>query len=71
MVMAKVYAVKVGRQPGIYRSWPECEAQVRGFSGAEYKSCATAELAQAWLSGQCAPSLSPTSTDGVVRIYTR
>jgi ribonuclease HI len=71
--MAKVYAVKVGRQPGIYGSWPECEAQVKGFSGAEYKSFATADLAQAWLSGQSNPAPSPASTaadtDGI-RIYT-
>lgn len=33
----KYYAVKVGKQPGIYNSWNECEKQVNGFSGAEYK----------------------------------
>jgi hypothetical protein len=31
------YAVKAGRQPGLYRSWAECEAQVKGFSGGCYK----------------------------------
>lgn len=35
---SKVYAVKVGRIPGIYSTWAECEEQVKGFSGAEYKS---------------------------------
>jgi ribonuclease HI len=64
----KVYAVKVGRQPGIYSSWPECEAQIKGLSGAEFKSFATADLALAWLSDESAPSPSP--TDGAVRIYT-
>jgi len=24
------YAVKVGRTPGLYYSWPDCEAQIRG-----------------------------------------
>ena len=36
--MAKYYAVKKGRIPGIYTTWSECSAQVDGYSGAEYKS---------------------------------
>ena len=47
----KVYAVKVGRQTGLFTSWPECEAQVRGFMGAKYKGFATAAEAMAWLQG--------------------
>ncbi|RVE49500.1 hypothetical protein evm_005841 [Chilo suppressalis] len=31
------YAVAKGRAPGIFMSWGECEAQVKGFSGARYK----------------------------------
>lgn len=31
------YAVKKGRQPGIFSTWAECEKQVKGFSGAAYK----------------------------------
>lgn len=34
----KYYAVKVGRNVGIYESWDECKVQVLGFEGAEYKS---------------------------------
>ncbi len=34
----KHYVVWVGRKPGIYESWPEAEAQVRGFPGAQFKS---------------------------------
>ncbi|MGO2723228.1 MAG: ribonuclease H1 domain-containing protein [Lactobacillus sp.] len=34
----KFYVVKKGRQPGIYRTWPEAKVQVSGYSGAEYKS---------------------------------
>ena len=37
-LMGKYYAVKNGRQTGIYNSWSECEAQVKGFKGALYKS---------------------------------
>jgi len=38
MVKAKFYAVKSGVKTGIYRTWAECETQVKGYSGAEYKS---------------------------------
>jgi ribonuclease HI len=34
----KFYAVASGRQLGIYMSWSECEAQVKGFKGAKFKS---------------------------------
>lgn len=34
----KYYAVRTGRNPGIYDTWDECKKQVDGFSGAEYKS---------------------------------
>lgn len=37
----KYYAVKKGRNIGVYESWGECEAQVKGFSGADYKSFLT------------------------------
>ena len=36
--MSKFYAVRVGRIPGIYRTWDECKKQVNGFSGAIFKS---------------------------------
>ncbi len=31
------YAVKVGEEPGIYKTWAECQAQVKGYKGAKYK----------------------------------
>ena len=34
----KYYVVREGRCPGIYLTWPECKAQVEGYSGAEHKS---------------------------------
>jgi ribonuclease HI len=34
----KFYVVWVGREPGIYRSWAECAAEVNGFPGAKYKA---------------------------------
>jgi hypothetical protein len=34
----KFYCVRRGRMPGIYRSWEECQTQVEGFPGCEFKS---------------------------------
>ena len=31
------YAVRVGREPGIYNTWAETEAQVKGYPGAIHK----------------------------------
>lgn len=31
------YVVKEGRNPGIYSNWAECEKEVIGFKGAQYK----------------------------------
>ncbi len=49
MAKKKVYAVKQGSRPGIYYSWPETEAQVKGFAGARYKGFATEAEARSWL----------------------
>lgn len=40
------YAVARGRTAGIYHSWGDCEAQVKGYSGARYKKFDSAESAQ-------------------------
>lgn len=37
----KYYVVWHGAEPGIYRSWEECERQVKGFANAKYKSFGT------------------------------
>lgn len=49
--MAKIffYAVKQGRSPGIYRSWAECESQVKGFPGAVYKKFPTVSEAETFV----------------------
>lgn len=47
--MAKYYAVQKGVTPGIYTSWEECEAQVKGVTGAVYKSFKSYEEAEAFL----------------------
>ena len=37
---------------GIYTSWPECEAKVKGVRGARFQSVASRELAEAMLRGE-------------------
>ena len=47
----KVYAVRKGRQSGLFYSWPVCQEQIKGYSGAEYKSFPTEEEAKSYLAG--------------------
>lgn len=34
----KYYAIRKGRQTGIFESWDECKSNTHGFKGAEFKS---------------------------------
>jgi ribonuclease HI len=43
----KFYTVWVGRNPGVYSSWEECQLQINGFENAIYKSFSTKEEAEA------------------------
>lgn len=45
----KYYAVKRGRNPGIYTSWDSCLREVKGFSNASYKSFKKKEDALAFM----------------------
>ncbi|MCM1181973.1 MAG: ribonuclease H family protein [Roseburia sp.] len=45
----KFYAVKAGRETGIFETWAECRNQIHGFSGAIYKSFATKAEAEAFV----------------------
>ena len=47
--MAKFYAVKIGRKPGIYLTWDECKQQVDKFKGAVYKSFNSKDEAKVFL----------------------
>lgn len=52
MAKKKFYVVWQGVEPGIYESWPACQAQIKGFPGAQYKSFSTKEAAEeAYLAG--------------------
>lgn len=46
MAPKKYYAVLKGRKTGVFTSWEECEEQVKGFSGALYKSFKTMREAE-------------------------
>ena len=50
--MSKFYAVKIGRNPGIYNSWADCQQQVNGFKGAIFKSFKTKEEADNFINGE-------------------
>ncbi|ARK28980.1 ribonuclease H [Halalkalibacter krulwichiae] len=52
MAKKKFYVVWKGRKTGIFNSWAECEAQVKGFTGARFKSFPTKAEAEAALSGK-------------------
>lgn len=46
--MSKYYVVKIGRVPGIYLSWKDCETQVKGFPCAKYKKFSNKDDAESW-----------------------
>lgn len=48
-IKKKYYAVKNGRNIGIYDSWEECKKQVNGFKGAKYKSFSTLKEAKGYI----------------------
>ena len=62
----KFYVVWKGYNPGIYNSWTDCQIQIKGFTGALYKSYTNKkEAEQAYISGPSAmrssKSKAPTS----------
>lgn len=46
MAKRKFYVVWHGVEPGIYESWADCQAQIKNFKGAVYKSFNTHEAAE-------------------------
>lgn len=45
----KYYAVRIGRNPGIYHTWDECKRETVGFKGASFKKFSTREDAEAFI----------------------
>ena len=52
LAKTKFYAVKKGRQTGIFLTWAQCQEQVKGYPGAIFKSFPTKEEALTYLGGQ-------------------
>lgn len=67
--MAKFYVVKVGRKPGIYKSWEECKEQVDKFSGAVHKSFGTYKQAMIYLHGSTIRRKNEARGTGTVDAY--
>lgn len=49
MAVKKYYAVRKGRNTGVFTSWAECQKQTKGFSGAVFKSFTSREEAEAFV----------------------
>lgn len=68
--MSKFYAVRAGHQPGIYDTWAECQKQISGFRGAQFKSFTTREDAEAFAAGQEIPGdLAAKKVKGADKFY--
>lgn len=59
MAKKKLYAVRAGVTPGIYTTWGEAEAQVKGFQGAEFKSFTELSDAEAFMKAPKGEKLPP------------
>jgi ribonuclease HI len=51
MAKQKYYVVWKGRQTGVFNNWDACNAQIKGFEGAIYKSFETLPMAQRAFNG--------------------
>ena len=58
----KYYAVKNGRQIGIFSSWAECKEQIHSYSGALYKGFVTMAEAQTYMGSKETFNQSPKLT---------
>ena len=53
MAKKKFYVVWDGVKPGIYTDWKTCEAQIKGYPAAKYKSFDTEAEAREAYSSNC------------------
>lgn len=51
MSVKKYYAVRLGKVPGIYTTWAECQQNVNGFKGAVFKAFSALSDAEKFISG--------------------
>jgi len=62
----KYYAVKRGRETGIYETWEACKEQVDGFKGAEYRSFSNLQDAEEYLNKNSNVNESSKFIDGLI-----
>lgn len=63
MAKKKYYVVWKGRKTGIFPTWAECEAQVKGYTGARFKSFPSkAEAEEAFATGTAASKVKKKTT---------
>jgi ribonuclease HI len=61
----KFYAVREGHSPGVYLTWEACEAQVKGYPNAKFKSFRTKKEAEAFVKGEVNSDSGPPQTDSL------
>lgn len=61
------YAVRCGRQSGIYKTWADCQKQTIGYKGAVYKGFSTLEEAENFLKGT--ETEKPNTDNAEIKIY--
>ncbi len=66
MAKNKYYAVKVGLAPGIYTTWAECEANVKGYSNAKFEGFKELSEAEAYMDGSATPDTHTNASDNHV-----
>ncbi len=67
MAKKNFYAVKFGKVPGIYKTWPECQSNTSGYPGAVFKGFETLEEAEAFMTGN-ASAATKIEADGVTSL---
>ncbi|MFN2355454.1 MAG: ribonuclease HI [Desulfopila sp.] len=70
MAKKKWYAVKKGVKPGVYQSWAETEAQVKGYSGAVFKGFTSEAEARQWFAGNSSETGSGPKTTAAAKSKT-
>lgn len=71
MAKKNYYAVKKGFKIGLFNSWPECQASVKGYKGAVYKGFEKKAEALAWLDSEEMRSESSVDLAGIdFEVYT-
>ncbi len=66
---AKFYAVKKGRKTGIFRTWSEAEKQIKGYSGAIFKSFLSKEEAEMFLGEGVSAERNEKTKENVIEAY--